>query len=91
METKSYTSIVIQTLGQNTLIEVHRTKRFRVWRYETPKLTSNQLMRLYRVMRLTVWEQSVEFSYDLSPVITLDTFKPVLSRKNSRLLEIMKS
>ena len=89
MTKPSYTQVIIQP-SSDTLIEVHRTKRQRIQHYRTNRLTSKQLMRLYRVFSLSVWEQSVEFSYDMSPVITLDAQKPVVSRKNTRLVEIMR-
>lgn len=89
METRTYTQVIIQP-STATLIEVHRSKRSKVWRYDTNKLTRNQLMRFYRVLSLQVWEQFVEFSYDMSPIVTLDSNKPVLSRKNARLVEVMK-
>lgn len=88
-EKPSYTQVVILPSGATTLIEVHRSKRARVWRYATHKLTSKQVMRLYRVFSLSVWEQSVEFAYDMSPVVTLDSNKAVVGRKNARLVEIM--
>lgn len=83
----AYTQIVIQQWGNGTRVEVHRSKRSRVWYYHSYKLTVAQQMRLYRVLSLSVWDQSVEFSYDLSSVVTLSADKPVFSRKNRRVVE----